>query len=157
VSDKSCCSSTFKITCNSTLICGHVNNIYIWAYTVVSCHFWIATIKNNNFLLVFTNIAKRDFSLLDPMEKLFLVRSKKNFGPPWSNTQLVRGLQHWPTATSDANSPHSFHAPLRPHVLVLISYLYFEHTCVKIWVTLQYYMRFEASRLWKCQCSSSVL
>jgi hypothetical protein len=41
VSDRSRCRNKFKIKCNSIARCAYLITIYIWAYTMVTRHFWI--------------------------------------------------------------------------------------------------------------------
>jgi hypothetical protein len=51
----------------------HFNNIYIWAYNTVICHFLISIVKDNeNWLLFFKNSARRGFLALGPYGKTIL-------------------------------------------------------------------------------------
>jgi hypothetical protein len=89
VSRTSTCKSKFKAVGNSTVICTHLNKIYIWTYIRVIRHFdtfiYIYTVigiaivmkDNGSWILVFKNNAVRSFLALKSNGKIFLTRGKK--------------------------------------------------------------------------------
>jgi hypothetical protein len=70
-----------KITDNSIAICAHFDIIYIWAYNVVICDFWIS--NNENWHLVLKNSAKRGLLALVYNSSTILGPKKRNVVPPW--------------------------------------------------------------------------
>jgi hypothetical protein len=89
VSDRSCCRSKFKTIFNSVVICAHFNKIYIWAYNIVICHFWISVVKGKeNWLLVLRTVPGGVSWPLGNRKTILGLRKEKKLDHPviYSNT-----------------------------------------------------------------------
>lgn len=77
-SGTSCWKSKFQIICNSAAICAHFSKIYVWAYTMLICYFWISTVKvNENWVLFFWSSVKGSSWPLVPHKKCSWRKERK--------------------------------------------------------------------------------